>query len=53
MEKAALLIVDPQNDFCEGGSLGVNGSSEIFPFINSIITSNLFENSFMTLDWHP
>lgn len=53
MENAALVIVDPQNDFCEGGSLGVTGSNEIFPAINSILKANLFSNTFMTLDWHP
>ena len=30
----ALIIVDPQNDFCEGGPLGVQDSNQIFPFIN-------------------
>jgi nicotinamidase/pyrazinamidase len=27
--KRALVIVDLQNDFCEGGSLGVNGGTEV------------------------
>src|SRR3954447_12666029 len=26
--KRALIVVDVQNDFCEGGSLGVNGGAE-------------------------
>lgn len=26
----ALIIVDPQNDFCEGGPLGVKDSNQIF-----------------------
>lgn len=30
----ALIIVDVQNDFCEGGSLEVAKSNSIFPFIN-------------------
>ncbi len=30
----ALIIVDVQNDFCEGGSLEVAKSNQIFPFIN-------------------
>lgn len=32
----ALIIVDPQNDFCEGGPLGVGKSKTIFPFINAL-----------------
>lgn len=31
----ALIIVDPQNDFCEGGSLAVPNSNSIFNYINS------------------
>jgi nicotinamidase-related amidase len=31
----ALIIVDPQNDFCEGGgSLPIPNSNAIFPLIN-------------------
>lgn len=33
----ALLLVDVQNDFCEGGSLAVPGSDGIFPAINQWI----------------
>lgn len=32
----ALIIVDVQNDFCEGGALAINGSNTIFPFINQL-----------------
>ena len=49
----ALIIVDPQNDFCEGGPLGVTGSHEIFPIINQLSVSPTFQKIFMTLDWHP
>jgi nicotinamidase/pyrazinamidase len=31
---SALIIVDMQNDFCEGGALGVPTSGEIIPIIN-------------------
>jgi len=51
--KKALIIVDTQNDFCEGGSLGVNGSSEIFPVINSLKKSSMFNLIIITKDWHP
>jgi nicotinamidase/pyrazinamidase len=36
-EQHALLLVDVQNDFCEGGSLAVPDSNEIFPVINQWI----------------
>ena len=49
----ALIIVDPQNDFCEGGPLGVGGSKEIFPIINNLKKSTAFQKVFMTMDWHP
>ena len=29
MDRAALVIVDVQNDFCEGGSLAVAGGAEV------------------------
>lgn len=35
--KSALLLVDIQNDFCEGGSLAVPGSDDIFPAVNEWI----------------
>lgn len=31
---SALIIVDVQNDFCEGGALQVKGASEIIEPIN-------------------
>ena len=34
--KKALIIVDMQKDFCEGGSLAVNGGNSIVPFINNL-----------------
>jgi len=49
----ALLIVDPQNDFCEGGSLGANQSQEIFPVINSLRERRHFPYTFVSQDWHP
>lgn len=32
----ALIIVDVQNDFCEGGSLAVPQASEVIAYINSL-----------------
>jgi nicotinamidase/pyrazinamidase len=49
--KRALIIVDVQNDFCEGGSLAVNGAEEIIPKINEI--QDKFDLIVTTQDWHP
>lgn len=51
----ALLVIDIQNDFMEGGALEVKKSLEIIPVINNLI--NIFnkrkELVIGTLDWHP
>lgn len=47
----ALLVVDVQNDFCEGGSLAVAGASEIVPVVNRL--GQRFRNVVLTQDWHP
>jgi nicotinamidase/pyrazinamidase len=47
----ALLIVDLQNDFCEGGALEVPDGSTIVPTINKLIES--FDAVIQTQDWHP
>jgi nicotinamidase/pyrazinamidase len=49
---SALIIVDMQNDFCQGGSLAVTGSLEIIPLINSL-RSKTFDCIIRTRDWHP
>jgi nicotinamidase/pyrazinamidase len=49
----ALIIVDVQNDFCEGGSLEVKNSNSIFPFINQLLKDQEFGKIFITKDWHP
>ncbi|CAD8048403.1 unnamed protein product [Paramecium primaurelia] len=51
MENSALIIVDVQNDFCEGGSLPVQKASEIIPKINKV--RKYFKNVIFTQDWHP
>lgn len=47
----ALLIVDLQNDFCEGGALEVPGGSTIIPVINQLVER--FDTVIQTQDWHP
>ena len=53
---AALLIVDVQNDFCEGGRLAVPGGSEVVPLVNRLLDQARaagFETVVLTQDWHP
>ena len=47
------MIIDMQNDFCEGGPLGLVGTDEIIKEINSIRTSHPFDMVVTTRDWHP
>ncbi|MHA2089411.1 MAG: bifunctional nicotinamidase/pyrazinamidase [Candidatus Kariarchaeaceae archaeon] len=53
--KDALLVVDIQNDFLEGGALEVMGGNEIIGDVNRL--GNLFKNKgariIYTQDWHP
>ena len=46
----ALLVIDPQNDFCEGGSLAVAGGAVIMPLINRL--ADRFDRVVVTQDWH-
>jgi nicotinamidase/pyrazinamidase len=54
-QKDALVIVDVQNDFCPGGSLGVPEGDQVVPVLNRYIER--FGNEglpiFATRDWHP
>lgn len=47
----ALIVVDIQNDFLQGGSLAVQGGNKIIPVINSI--QEKFDLVVATQDWHP
>lgn len=47
----ALIIVDVQNDFLEGGSLAVPDGNETIPIINSLQKD--FDLVVATQDWHP
>jgi nicotinamidase/pyrazinamidase len=47
----ALVIVDPQNDFCPGGALAVAGGDEIMPGIADL--ADRFGVVVVTQDWHP
>jgi len=47
----ALLIVDPQVDFCPGGTLAVPGGDAIFPAVNR--ASHQLPVVVASRDWHP
>lgn len=47
----ALLVVDLQNDFLPGGSLGVTDGDKVIPVINKIMP--LFPIIIASRDWHP
>ena len=51
--RKALIVVDVQNDFCEGGALEVKRGDEIIPIINKLIDANCFDKIVATQDWHP
>lgn len=47
----ALLIVDPQVDFCPGGALPVSHGDAIFTPLNRVAAQ--FETVVASRDWHP
>lgn len=48
--RAALIVVDVQNCFLDGGTLAVKGGNEVIPVINGLAPA--FENIVLTQDWH-
>jgi len=48
--KSALLVVDVQNCFVDGGTLPVKGGAQIVPVINKLASA--FETIVVTQDWH-
>ena len=53
--RAALIIVDVQNDFCPGGKLGIEDGDKVIEPLNRL--SQLFADKggrvVATQDWHP
>ncbi len=47
----ALVIIDPQNDFCPGGALAVADGDSIMQPINEMMAA--FDLVILTQDWHP
>lgn len=46
-----LIIIDVQNDFCEGGALAVSDGDAVVPIINALEPH--FDLVVATQDWHP
>lgn len=51
MKKTALLLIDLQNDFIEGGALAVPNGREVIPIANRLMAQ--FPLVIATQDWHP
>ena len=48
---SCLVVIDPQNDFCPGGALAVEGGDQIMPSINEMMAAH--DVVVLTQDWHP
>jgi nicotinamidase/pyrazinamidase len=48
----ALIIVDVQNDFCEGGSLPVAGGAGVAALISRVLSSESWDHVVATKDYH-
>lgn len=48
----ALIIVDVQNDFCEGGSLPVTGGASVAAAISAHLASSGYDQVVATRDYH-
>jgi nicotinamidase/pyrazinamidase len=53
-DRRALVLVDVQNDFCEGGSLAVAGGAEVAARIAEFVPANAdrYAAIVATADWH-
>lgn len=51
----ALVVVDLQNDFCPGGSLGIAGGDRVIPILNRYMQRfrELKAPIYASRDWHP
>ncbi|HEV7665159.1 MAG TPA: isochorismatase family protein, partial [Chloroflexota bacterium] len=50
-----LLLVDPQNDFCPGGSLAVAEGNVVMPVLSAwaAAAEQVGAPIFVSRDWHP
>ncbi len=49
---SALIVVDVQNDFCEGGSLAVAGGAQVAADVAALIASGTYSTVVATRDHH-
>lgn len=51
---SALIVVDVQNDFCEGGALAVKGGNDVASRISNYISTfeDMYKEIVFTRDWH-
>ncbi len=52
MSSTALIVVDVQNDFCEGGSLAVQGGAQVATDVAGLIASGAYSTVIATRDHH-
>lgn len=52
-KETALLVIDVQNDFMEGGALAIPQATDILPAVNERITSGDYALVIGTQDLHP
>jgi nicotinamidase/pyrazinamidase len=48
----ALIVVDVQRDFCEGGSLAVPGGAEVARAISDLLVEHDYDHVVATMDYH-
>lgn len=48
----ALIVVDVQNDFCEGGPMGVDGGTQVAGDVRDLISQGQYETIVATRDHH-
>ena len=51
VDRDVLVVIDVQNDFCDGGALAVPRGQAVVPVIHRI--ADLFQHVILTQDWHP
>ncbi|MGC0363216.1 nicotinamidase/pyrazinamidase [Rhodococcus sp. 27YEA15] len=52
MSARALIVVDVQNDFCEGGALAVDGGAAVAAAVNGYIRAHEYDAVAATRDFH-
>ena len=52
MATTALIVVDVQNDFCEGGTLAVAGGNQVAADVAELLRTSSYDLVVTTQDWH-